>query len=920
MKMKKLISFLLICVTVFFVAVFPTSADEVAAEPAIATEEFKLLKGLGMTYATMDTLTENKEMTRGEFAYVVAKLLGYNPGIGHNCAEFWDVGEEYYAEAIYYLRDLSVVSGVNGYMFYPQNTITYDEALSMAVNALGYTQLAVLKYGNYPNSVRFMGKELDLTKGIDANYTSSISAGNAFKLLKNVALTTEMTHTTYTTEGEMTEAKRDADNNLLYTRHDITSKKGRMTACGFTSVELGSTAGEDHVLIGGIKLSNVKFPAAKQYIGRMVDFYYNEDTEELIYCAPTKNADAVLEIAAEDLLTGSGSFTVNNIPYYDDSNRTEKAAVKIGAAAVLNGKYYPAYTANDLKIDTGRLVLIDTDKNDEYDIVIIEEYQDYVVSRATDETLDTDTKQFSLADMKEAKAYDANGNEIKFAGIAKNSVVSVYESSDGELISAYVTNKKISGTLESATDNGSGETVYTVGGADYEASPAFAERIKKHINNCVNPSVGENYTFWMNVYGKIVHAEKDEAVSNYTAYCVGIASVGSVGSRVQAKLVMTDGEVFTPYLANKVTVNDVSGIKSADLIAKNNAFFNAEGKPIRQPVKLKLNQDGDVINIETAQLATNSVKYDIDNFSLDRYYANIEYNKVYHALQDLCVSADAVLFSDPYLAKPADAKNVALTDRVSTSTQEYETEDVKVYVGSEIPSGEIGNIYVYEINHALETSLLVCNMDAAYSESQSPLIVDKVKYTTNEDGETVKLITGYTGRTAFSYAEDEPGIIPNDVKQGDIASYAEKNGKIMSYTKLVSLADGTDDPCFGKLFWKGGGQPTSNTTSALDDEWINFYGYLYAVTDSALAVKLPGWNSSGVSKGGILTDVVSAYRYAQWMIVYDKTNKTVTLGTPSDLYTPCIPDADGNIDTSIAPKVFVYKRWNYAHTVVMVKE
>lgn len=157
---------------------------------------------------------ENSPVTRDEFAFMTARLLGkeYSP----MSTRFADVGESNaYSGYIEYLASINVVAGHGNGYFHPTDYVTYAQAAKMLVNVLGYDAFGSV-YGGFPNGYIEALSRLGLSKGVTLSPDSILTVSDAVKLVHN-ALTMELNSISYTSEnGELnTIIERDKKDSVL---------------------------------------------------------------------------------------------------------------------------------------------------------------------------------------------------------------------------------------------------------------------------------------------------------------------------------------------------------------------------------------------------------------------------------------------------------------------------------------------------------------------------------------------------------------------------------------------------------------------------------------------------------------------------------------------------------------------------------
>lgn len=131
------------------------------------------------------TFRPNSPVTRAEMATVMCKILGEDNGLKKDAKKFSDVpashwGNAYVAKA----ASLGILSGYGNGKFGPDDTVTYEQALTMMVNAMDFGRAAG-KLGGYPNGYVKVAANLGLTNNISAKGSTKLTRGNVAILLMN---------------------------------------------------------------------------------------------------------------------------------------------------------------------------------------------------------------------------------------------------------------------------------------------------------------------------------------------------------------------------------------------------------------------------------------------------------------------------------------------------------------------------------------------------------------------------------------------------------------------------------------------------------------------------------------------------------------------------------------------------------------
>ena len=110
-----------------------------------------------------------------------------------------------------------------------------------------------------------------------------------------------------------------------------------------------------------------------------------------------------LRISARDL--NFSDITKTSVGYYDENGRLKSARLSPSADALYNFSFYRDFTAEDMKIKQGALVLIDNTGDSKYDIVRMEEYR---------------SMQIFSASVSAEKISDSKGNVLSISELIEN--------------------------------------------------------------------------------------------------------------------------------------------------------------------------------------------------------------------------------------------------------------------------------------------------------------------------------------------------------------------------------------------------------------------------------------------------------------------------------------------------------------------
>ncbi len=573
-------------------------------------------------------------ITRAEMAELAVRLRGitdYGTEVSDEEIQYKDMVGHPLAAAVAYARSLGIVDGGTDGYFYPDDPVTYEQAVKMIVGAIGYDYYATAR-ADYPNGYLMVANELKLTSGVGVTVGSYITRGDVAKIACNALTVDMMVPTSYSGSKvtyEIVEGK-----NILNTYFNVEKLRGVVEENEFTSLygssdlEPGEVRIGDEVFYAG--LTNVG-----DYLGYYVSFYAIElDTRAqrvVISYKVESSRNDYIKINAEDIENVSiGSGGEYTIEYWRSRSAKNTTDVQLSATplVVFNGVALPDFNLDDLNPKYGQVTLMDTDGDKQYDYADVISYEVFTVLSASEASgtvsaypayttgirsaqlkLDEDDDTNSIV-----RIIDGNGNNVPLSSIKKNSVLFVAISKDtGSTVrTAIVSNNSISGRVSGVTGDGS----YMINGVSYETISYMDEAL----------SVGDTGTFFLSHDGRIAGFDGEKRVSKnigmFVTYNRGKLSEG--GDAV--KIFKADGSFGIYNLAGTVKLNgqNISGSDLFELIANDDSSVALFGRrepdssnagkyipePARSGILFKLNSNGDIseLVVNTNSNSTATVK------------------------------------------------------------------------------------------------------------------------------------------------------------------------------------------------------------------------------------------------------------------------------------------------------------------------
>jgi len=528
---KSIISLLLAISMLAGIMVLPSFA---APSSSSDEEAQKILFDLGIIDSTDGA---NQSITRGEFADEITKVMNVVSLPEGYVLPFSDVaaGSKYH-NGVYNLFAWNAISPSD--KFRPDDVITSNEALKIAVSLLGYDFLAV-NNGGYPGGYVAAASQLKITpNALPANLTKA----DAWEIMFNM-LHTELPLVTISANGENNYKIKGAG-TLLKERWNIEIYDGMVTDGQNYGINYEKGVGDGKVAIDGYEFKNGGFNTDALF-GDEVSAYYDANTYTLraIYSKPSTDKKNIKLFSSQEIEFDRGTYT-----YYDEKDKEKKAKLSYDATIIYNGQTV-MYDEDIMVPENGYVKLLSVNSSD-IDVVIIRSYTEAVVGTTNETDLLVSDK------MNEGTSYIFDGDYITYANqdgavcqfkdIKENDILWISINKDGEINEVIICSDVIAGELTGT----SGNSIY-VDDRAYEVSDYALRDIQKNyqfgsiVRGCINPD------------GKIVYfvAQKasDSTTVGYIMYS-GLMSRG-LSSSAFVKMLGTDGLVKEFTISDTLTVN-----------------------------------------------------------------------------------------------------------------------------------------------------------------------------------------------------------------------------------------------------------------------------------------------------------------------------------------------------------------------------
>ena len=803
---KKLTVLTLAIAMLFSMNVFALQFPDVAADDK-NQESIDVLSSLGIIKGYDDgQFKPDKTVTRAEITSLIVRMLGLS-SINSSVVDspYIDVpGDHWAISDIKTATNLGIIKGHGDGNFGPEDDVTYEQAVKMAVAMLGYEPLAVSK-GGWPNGYMQQARDLNMLKNSEMAQESPAPRKIIAQILYNSLEIDLMEKTTVSGSDEPLYEIKKGKNVLNYylkmTKHEgvviansISRLDGTESALLDDEIEISTKSS------GNVKIQVDKLTGIKDMLGINVYAYTKQDdtkTHNVLCHYMTKSKIKTTEISTSDVtITG---FTSSAITYEKENDSKEyKITLASNPIMIYNGKYINFNYAlnNDLAIPTiGKITV--TDSGDGNSLINVQSYQNYVVKNTDSSTNEIFTQlpvgpdKVSTLKVPLDEEFDWDVKILKdnanasFSAIKANSVLTVLQSDESQvgkkIMTIYLTDTKKTGKISQED----GDNLY-IDGKAYKVSPSLkgtdiADKIKYDASG----------TFYLDYFGNIAYADFNAATaSDRYGYITSCGVINDTAGEIEAGAKIYD---YTTKTHKKLTFNTrvkVDGKSYSDhnkiltyledvastLVNKD----ESDNSTYSQPVKFVLNANNKVTEIDTVKKGENETS----NFVPDPSYSfgSATYNSTNKYFKQgtktvAKIDSKTIVFSVP-------------TDR--TQESEY---GIKTY--SYFKNNTPYNFEVFEVDENGIAKVLVLyasNFDAKVHYDSSAIVVTEVGKTVTDpiSGEPKSQITGFDirhGGTVTKLVDSADYI--SGIAVGDVISFGVDNQGLINdqVFKYVDIDD-----------------------------------------------------------------------------------------------------------------------------------
>ncbi len=813
-----------------------------------------------------DKLKTDYGITRGDFSVYLAKAMGFNGEYTVENYIFDDVTEKDACfGAVEYLYNKIIVNGVDGKNFEPSAPIMYNDAVKMAVKALGYGAIAD-KDGGYPGGYFKVAQSIDLLKNVSAGPEGIITLGDVCVLIYNMLNSPALTFTI--NDGGEIVYNTESNVNVLKELFDLTEHKGIVMATTGGSIYGEYKLRDDEIIIDYQRFV-CTLPNADTLLGHEVTYYTKGDGDIVAVISDT--SDNIMEFKASDIDPAS---TKNQLVYYKNETKTSKIDISDDAFFSYNGRPIYEITDDHVKPEHGSVKFIDNDGDENYDVVIIWDYKIKVVESASAIAEKITFTDGTFLEYDENKQYIyKKDSKIDISGVSVENIVSVAEASTGTYVKCIVSDTVVNGIVSAQYTEDDGMKI-VVNDIEYPVTAEMAGLLKS----------GDEGSFYLSYDGYVSHyVPKSEYMYGYMASIGYDPDNGDTGI-LHVKMFSENQEFIRFEVSDGITVLYYEGENKNSKRYKNMseaynvilANANEDGAFKAQLVRYKISDDNKLTYIALAK-KTNESTWDNDVFS-----KHIDSEEL---LEQGKLTTTEGNFRSKYAQISDKLQYAVLTNEntkifyISGSESDWRIYTVPAYGENSYP-----NMKVYDISETGIAKILLVEakdkMADTFTITRDPIIcIGDVAKALNEDDEVVLKFTGISNKGAdySCYGEEDlesstknftsQDKTLGDLKKGDvIMTQVNEKGKILAFQVLYAYGEDTPFACGVSYLATRNGWGAARDGAA-------FYGNLYDLNNDTYILN----NEQTPTK--------LVYSYGKMTYgMFDKKKNTLVSISKSDLY------------------------------------
>lgn len=673
---------------------------------------------------------------------------------------FSDIPENHYAAAdVSRLASMGMINGKGDGTLGAEDDVSLDTAYAIVIRMLGYGQYAEA-LGGYPKGSNDTARKLDIT--VDIQEPSAITAREAVQLLYN-ALDAELFSFT---GADGNKYNYEPGETLLENKINITKKRGIVYASGAASVS-GKAVGDNSTLIGSEVLYDPE-GYSLEYLGYNTEYFTSEDGE-LLFVMPYKTAAITID-TSEDISYKDGYL-------YHGVDKVKKERISVDEISILyNG--VAASSINELVPAYGEVKLIDNDRDNVYEVAVVDDYDVYYLSSMSKDKSElrleygTETVVKKLDDYDNISLFDETGEEI--SSLKAKSVVMVAE--NGSSIKVIQCKKNVSGKITAITNDDT-KKYWTVGNELLKS----AETV--YYDGWDGKTLQKKINVYLDKYGNIAAVFADESASSAEEWKLGwlvqIIQDDTDENAFLAKIIDTEySEELIYQFSEKFKVDGVQKSLKKGYDPKNAISERGVVRYLISGGELKaLDFPENKPFSDVTKVADNEFDKLYLRISGQRYYVESQGTLVKNSASlegdgNVYFSSGSVIYDAPERSSAMMAKSDEIMVIERSAFTDHNYYEIDAYsVGSENGYTDAAVVYGHNLSGGKTGTV------------GAAMVITEIKTGLDEEDMPADIVSGYVMGSKEEYMISYDGLTPDSLTYGNVTSFSSLNqGDIIKFT------------------------------------------------------------------------------------------------------------------------------------------
>ena len=570
--MKKVLSFVLsiamvVCLMPTMAFAATTSASQAAAaysdtQGTACEGAVNVLTALKVVDGFTDgTYKPEQTVTRAQMAKLIVTALGVADYATAKTSKFVDMGAATWAiPYVEYAANLNIVNGVGNGKFNPNGLVTYEQAATMIVRALGYTDQCKEMNGTWPAIYIQKAMALNIFEDVVNGGKNGANRGDVAIMLYNAL--------------DLAQVYADADGATHYKTGNNAARYNGDIVSGVSMMGTLNKNGKQEYEVISSSDADTALTDVRQYVGAAAKVTKDKNGD-ILAVGDIKTTFLTGDVSddGKKITVNDKDYDIDNVDFVTVNPTTGGKDTTKGAIEILNGKTVGTYITSSGAFKAkyapntgGKNVTIAAKVSgitvkEVYSIATWETSRDAQVS-------ESDVNQITRNKKLLTKEFDKNDDgDVDTASFVLNGVNSLSEIKEDNIVYVYTANNETNGKIrrvDVGTKVVSGEITKKTSSKVTIDGTAYKFSSKSGAESIDNWSTGDTVKAYLDYSGKIYAVEFLESTAgNYAVvFSKSTKAPDKSATESDAKVQLVTGD-------GNVTVFNIDGDKFVNNVEKN---------------------------------------------------------------------------------------------------------------------------------------------------------------------------------------------------------------------------------------------------------------------------------------------------------------------------------------------------------------